>query len=182
MSKKTKKEKVKEVIIAISFRDFFFSCVDYNGFTYRTDVKKIPAILKAFTKSLEMMENSKNFVADFITNERMKHRHPVEDEAKRRLKKIYAKGLKEVGLDDILIAKLIKQGVGQGGIYQCELIGTHQYRMFYLFEDREENDKLQLFLIRPLLLDLNHMIYPPKHKKFDHVQNFCLACLKTNCK
>ena len=181
MSKITRKKKIKEVIIAISFRDFFFSCVDYNGFTYRTDVKKIPTILKAFTKTLEIMENSKNFVTEFITNERMKHRHPVEDEAKERLKKIYTKGLKNVGLDDVLIAKLLEQSVGQGETYQCELIGTHQYRMFYLFEDRED-DKFQLLLIRPLLLDLNHMIYPPKNKNFDHVQNFCLACLKPNCK
>ncbi len=179
MSKITRKKKIKEVIIAISFRDFFFSCVDYEGFTYRTDKQKVALISKSFINTLALMENSQDFVADFITNQTMRHRHGLKDAVKNRLKKIYVKGLKTFGFQDELIERLLKQILGQGEIYQCELSNTKQYRLFYSFERKPDEN---LILIRPLLLDLNHMVDPAKKKQFDHVQNFCLACLKSNCK
>ena len=91
MSKTTRKKKIKEVIIAISFRDFFFSCVDYEGFTYRTDKQKVTLISKSFINTLALMENSQDFVADFITNQTMRHRHGLKDAVKNRLKKFMSR-------------------------------------------------------------------------------------------
>ncbi|MBE4704009.1 hypothetical protein [Spiroplasma platyhelix] len=155
----------------IDFSLFQYKCIKSNKgseiFTYKTDensVKKINQELFDFLKQI----SETNTILKTLFNK--KNDHEVKSLEKRNL---IIDIFKDFGYKD----EFIDQKIGNASIYQTKT--KSERRLFFILENKEITKKEKIIIIKPLFLDINHVIY--NNPRFQKIFNTCLICWKTKC-
>lgn len=151
----------------INFSLFLFDCIDIINnnknlrFTYKTNNQGFNKINKSFNKTLSEICKSENF---YTRLSKRKNDHPVDDiKTKTKIEIIF--------LEKKYPQKWIDDYIWNSIIYQLEFNNKKQ-RLFYITERNENNN---VFIIKPLFLDLNHAIFPDNSR--DNIRyEKCLVC------
>lgn len=161
---------VKKVLL--NFDEFLFNCFDLDkwGFTYKCSEQKCVNYFKHLLEELIQMTNSQQFKNNYLLpSQGNDHRHSVNNQ--EHLKKIISilkRGKKHS--DD-----WYSQNISFGSVYQTSINAGGARLFFTCFETND------YFEIRPLFLDLHHVVYPNPEKKYDEQYNSCFFCLGKHC-
>lgn len=155
----------------IDFSLFQYQCIKSEKgsetFTYKTDenaAKKINQEIFNLLKQITKVDDIKQLL--FST----KHDHEVKDLQKRNL---ILNIFKDFGHKN----EFIDQKIGNTPIYQRKISGER--RLFFITERKEINKKEEIIIIKPLFIDVNHVIY--NNPKFQKKFNRCSVCLEKKC-
>lgn len=155
----------------ISFSLFQYKCIEFikdqEIFTYKTDSKVVTEINKEFFSCLQNLNNSENILRDLFSK---KNSHSVKETEKINL---IIKIFESFGFKNAYI----EQYIGSRPIYQIKI--KSERRLFFILETKEIDSKEKIIIIKPLFLDINHVIY--NDKRFPKTFNTCLICWKTKC-
>jgi len=155
----------------IDFSLFQYKWIEINQdnetFTYKTDENTAKKINHELFDTFKKLNASENILNDLFGK---RNNHEVR-EAKQR--DIILKIFKSFGFKD----EYIDEYIGSNSIYQTKTKGER--RLFYIIETLKlpKNDKT--IILKPLFLDINHVIYNNEHfpKKFQ----VCVVCLEKEC-
>ncbi len=116
------------------------------------------------------MTNSHQFKNDYLLPSRSNdHHHPVnEQEHLQKIVSILKRGKKHN--DD-----WYSQNICPGSVYQTSINAGGARLFFTCFETND------YYEIRPLFLDLHHVVYPDPDKNYDEQYNSCFFCLGKHC-
>lgn len=161
---------VKKVLL--NFDEFLFNCfdIDKQGFTYKCSEQRCAEYFKHFLGELIRMTKSDQFKNDYLlpsgSND---HHHPVnEQEHLQKIILILERGKRHS--DD-----WYSQNICPGSVYQTSINAGGARLFFTCFETND------YYEIRPLFLDLHHVVYPDSDKNYDEQYNSCFFCLGKHC-
>lgn len=155
----------------IDFSLFQYKCIEINQgneiFTYKTDENTAKKINRELFDTFKNLTTTRNIINDLFGK---KNNHEVRESKQRDL---ILNIFKSFGFKD----GYIDQYIGSNSIYQTKTKGER--RLFYLIEtlDLPKNDKK--IILKPLFLDVNHVIYNNEH--FPKNFQVCVVCLEKKC-
>lgn len=154
----------------ISFSLFQYKCIEINQgeelFTYKTDEKTAKKVTQELFDIFKILTDSEKIIKELFSE---RHSHKVNLEKRNLILKIFKNfGFKEPYID---------QYIGDSVIYQKQTKG--KTRLFFIIETKKITEKELLRIIKPLFLDVNHVIYnDPSYQKNFHT---CAVCWQQKC-
>lgn len=151
----------------LDFSLFQYKCINFDKndihFTYKSKESRVKQLNKDFFYYLNEISLSTNFAGDFMYKS---HNHPIDNEKKELIFKI----LKRFGVSD----DNIEQKYDSTLIWQIKI--KNSVRLFFII-DKIPNSSNSI--IKPILLDINHVIY--NDSKFSKKYELCWVCYDKKC-
>lgn len=156
----------------IDFSLFQYKCIEINQgdefFTYKTDENTAKKINHELFDTFKRLTTSENILKDFLNKT---NNHEVKQ---LKQKNFILKIFKSFGFKDLYI----NQYIGNNSIYQIKTNGER--RLFFIIKNIELIKKDKIIIIKPLFLDVNHVIYNNEH--FQKNFQICSVCLEKKCR
>ncbi len=155
----------------IDFSLFIYDCIYINNekckFTYISDSKDYKNIISDFLKKIVKMSINNKFIDDLLTDNKVKEENNFHDIQFIQREKI-AHILSQKNNDKDWLQQNI---IDCYNIFQIKINNYEKRKLFFILDLKNK-------IVKPLFLDINHLIHLNKKKEKNNKYKICLVCDK----